>query len=515
VKPALTRSGPVDKVAEVEALRRVDDLFGKIDQLDKVARSTGTEWGRAGQFRRQLAAEDYSLARMMMQAQVAKGEKPLTPEEKVQITELQQRITELQKKLGERTPGGKDDGTEDRVDLTQAKRKWNRLTTDFKEANLSVPQKIFRGVTGLFDATRAIMTAFDFSAVFRQGGILTFAHPFKAIQAFPDMIKSFGSQRVADRAMDAINQRPNADLYKKAGLFLSDPDAGLRGQEEAFMGRLVKKIPGLAGSERAYNTFLNRMRADVFDSMASSLGKGGRVGEAEAQVIANFVNVSTGRSGLGSLENAAVPLARLFFSPRFLASRLQTLALQPFYSGTAATRVSIAKEYGRALLGLGAFYALMSLDDKAKFTWDSRSADFGKVVVGNTHIDPLAGLAQLTVFGTRLTTGETKSTTSDKVTPLRGDKVKYGGQTTSDVITRFVRSKLAPLPGAAWNLAEGRNVVGEKVTPASQAQELVTPLALNDVYKSMEDQGAPKGLITSLLAILGMGTQTYEPKKKK
>lgn len=83
---------------------RETDLARQRDQLDKVTRATGTEWGRAGQFRRQLAAEDFSLGGMLMSAEAAKG-KPLTAEEKVQITELQQRIAALESQLSEAEGG--------------------------------------------------------------------------------------------------------------------------------------------------------------------------------------------------------------------------------------------------------------------------------------------------------------------------------------------------------------------------------------------------------------------------
>lgn len=91
-----------DKTLDAAALDALDarerHLFSQIDQLDQVTRSTGTEWGRAGQFRRQLAAEDFTLSSMMMRAEAAKG-RPLTEQEKAQLVDLNQRITDLQTKL--------------------------------------------------------------------------------------------------------------------------------------------------------------------------------------------------------------------------------------------------------------------------------------------------------------------------------------------------------------------------------------------------------------------------------
>ncbi len=254
------------------------------------------------------------------------------------------------------------------------------------------------------------------------------------------------------------------------------------------------------------------MRADVFDSMAASVGKRGQLTPVEAHALANFVNVASGRGGLGFLEEASVPLARLFFAPRFVASRFQLLAGQPFYQGSMRTRLAVGSEYAKSLIGLGLFYTAAKLagGDDVKIEMDPRSSDFGKVHIRNTRIDPLAGLSQMAVFGSRLVTGETKSTTTGRVSPLRGN-VPFGGQTVASVIGNFIRSKAAPVPGAILDALTGQNVVGERLTPGSMASNLLLPMSVRDVWQAMtEDEGLPRGVAASLLAILGMGTQVYD-----
>ncbi len=58
-------------MARLEA--RADDLLAEIDKTDKVINETGTEAGRAFQFRKQFAKEDFSLAHMLLSAKVARG----------------------------------------------------------------------------------------------------------------------------------------------------------------------------------------------------------------------------------------------------------------------------------------------------------------------------------------------------------------------------------------------------------------------------------------------------------
>jgi hypothetical protein len=78
--------------------KRFDDAVKQMAELDDVTKSTGTEWGRAGQFRRQLAAEDYSLHGMLQKAAAAKG-RPLTFEEQQQVADLHGKIKDLEKQL--------------------------------------------------------------------------------------------------------------------------------------------------------------------------------------------------------------------------------------------------------------------------------------------------------------------------------------------------------------------------------------------------------------------------------
>src|SRR5207253_6435198 len=99
----------------------------------------------------------------------------------------------------------------------------------------SLPKKVL-GVAGdVADASRALITAFDLSSTARQGAVFTFAHPIKATRALVDAIKSFASEKTADKVMAEIRSRPNAALYEAAGMYLSDR-SNLSSQEESFIG---------------------------------------------------------------------------------------------------------------------------------------------------------------------------------------------------------------------------------------------------------------------------------------
>lgn len=384
-------------------------------------------------------------------------------------------------------------------------------------------EKVWGVVPELLNTARATIVSMDLSAVGRQGGIVNFGHPLRGRKGLRDMLAAFSSKAVASRAQNELTKRPNAALYKRAGLELTDPEGRLSQQEEVYMSRWAKTIPGVAGSERAYVTYLNRIRADTFDVMTATLGRNGTITEAEAKVIANYVNVATGRGNLGRFKAASVPLATVFFAPRFVLSRFQYLTLQPLRmkGGTARTRKLIAQEYARTLTGLGLFYstaamALWSLigppgdEEDWNIELDPRSSDFGKIRIGDTRIDPLFGLSQITVLLSRLATGRTKGLKGGDIMPIRGEKVPYGRGTGADVIARFMRTKLAPAIGTSINVLAGRNVIGEPTTPKTVARDLVVPISMRDIGTLMKKHGIPAGTVLALLEIFGTSVQHYD-----
>jgi len=394
---------------------------------------------------------------------------------------------------------------------------YHRLLLEAERKQQPLPKKILGGAREGLSFTRALMTSFDLSAVLRQGGFIAMGHPLRAAKIFPDMFRALASEKGRFIVNEQIRNRPNAKsgLYQQAKLYLADERLGgsLSKMEEVYASRWAQKVPGIAASERAYTTFLNRLRADSFDALAASLSKGGKPTLPEARAIGNFVNVATGRGDMGKFATAANALSQGFFAPRYVLSRFQTILGQPLYKGTFRTRAMIAGEYAKMLTGLGTIYALgMALKPDSVET-DPRSTDFGKLKFGNTRVDPLFGLQQTTVLLARELTGKSK-TYRGMIEPIRG-RVPYGKPTGFDVATRFLRSKLAPVPGGVANLLTGKDYAGQPVTAASTALNLLTPIGGNDIYKAMIDQGVPKGTAMALLSILGMNIQTYDPKKNR
>lgn len=448
-----------------------------------------------------------------------KAQKPVkTPEERYNATRLKQvekRTAELEAKTKagdfskptKPLPLPKIQAVKNaEFKLAQAKKKFNEGVFDTALKNRSLTRKVLEGGRDVLNTARAAMTAFDLSAVLRQGGFISLGHPIRALKAFPAMFRALASEKGEFELNKEIQSRPNADLYKSSKLHLTDPDdSHLSKMEEAYMSRWAKKIPGVSHSERAYNGFLNRLRADSFDAMADSLGH--KPTPEEAKAIANFVNVATGRGNLAGAAGAAISLNTAFFAPRYVVSRFELLAGQPLYHGTAATRIAVAKEYARFLGGIGVVYAL-SQAAGATVEKDPRSSDFGKLKFGKLRVDPLSGLSQVSTLLARTTTG--KSKTPNGIKKIRGADLPFGQEDTAAVAGRFLRSKLSPVLGAALDASSGKTVTDQPVTPAQAFERLVIPLSFGDVYDAMKDQGIAKGTALGLLSLLGWGIQKYD-----
>jgi hypothetical protein len=343
-------------------------------------------------------------------------------------------------------------------------------------------------------------------------------------------------------------------LYKKAKLFLAEQDsAHPTKMEEVYMSRWQKKVPGVPLSARAYVTFLNKLRADVFDATYESLTrKGVGLTEEELLDLGDFINNATGRADLGRFNSEGI--STLFFAPRWVMSRFNLLMYPLKAAGVVAgksnkaisgrLRAKIAWEYFNFIAGFSILWGLTALlfgdddDEHPLIQWDPRSTDFGKVRTGDTRLDVTSGLSNAIVFASRMAT-QTAMNQRGEIKDLRivdeGGNIDFGQSTAWDVIARFIRSKLAPIPSTVTNLVEGQNVVGESYKegaafmrdnmgiPAEIAenpflQELVgygVPLSVADFYDAAIAHGVPKAAALQILATLGVSMNTYSIEEKK
>lgn len=398
--------------------------------------------------------------------------------------------------------------------------------------------KVDMGYSTLANVTnlpRQLMASFDLSAPFRQG--LPLVHTKSWWTSWDDMIKAFGSDRSYRSIMDEITNRPNfkrtsingqlnLSLHEQAGLKLTDL-ADLSHREEIIASTLGERIPilgrGIRASNRAYTAFLNKLRADNFDSMIKAadmnyeaqklIGKSDprslqatellnpRTNPELASTIAEYINNASGRGSLGKLEKHAQLLNATLFSPRLIASRVQMLNPKNYVTGTKQVR----QAYLKSMLSMATAWTTLAGLGKAAgadVSLDSNSADFMKIKVGDTRLDPGAGFQQYLVLMSRMASGKFTSSVSGKKSTL-GEG--FGGSTRKDVVERFLTSKLNPPIAIAYDLLNASQYrpfhVGDRTA------QMFIPMVAQDMMELAQED--PSLIPFFIPAIAGIGTSTY------
>lgn len=444
------------------------------------------------------------------------------------VQKINRQITKLQEKLTYR-----DFATREEIkspydeEVLKLEFERNRIKAIVDEQTFQLrPRTHAQRVAEVFDFARLMQTTGEFSLVLRQGGPFALAHPVKTVEFVTEMLHAFADESYSAKLNHQILNRHNAPIAARAGLHMAPIDGvvGLSEMEEAFMSHWATRVPVVRNFTRAGATFLNLIRSYHFDVQYDSLLNKDSATEEQVEIIANGINVFTGRGNLYAAEKHAVLMNRVFYAPKYVSSRFELLTGQPIIYNWRAhapeARKLIAIEYARYAVGLASVYALAVMAG-GELDWNPLSSDFGKIRFGKTRIDPLSGLSQVTVILARTITGA-KTTGGGKTVATRpfwtlaeDKKVPYGSDNTFDVVARFVRGKFSPLFATPVDLATGTDVIGQEVTVLGELRDLTIPLTWNDIIDVMVEQGIPKGTAMSITAMFGMGMITYKDRNKK
>lgn len=391
---------------------------------------------------------------------------------------------------------------------------------EFTEAVLSNRpklDKLYEFSLNLINAPRSLMSSGDFSGALRQGGFFL-PKAKQYVPAFKEMFKYWKSVDGFNELMDSIINDPMYLTSRDAGLSLTGTGKFFSDREEAFLSNLPEKLPILGEkfikpSERAYVGFLNKLRFDVFKDLVQNAELAGLEEGKRDEIIrgfATFVNNATGRGTLPKgLRNSAALLNGLFFSPRFIMSRVYMLNPASYITTPPEARKEMLKSlFAYLSVGIGVL-TMLKLSGSDVGT-DPTSTDYGKIKVGNTRFDIWSGFQPYIVLAARLATGETSSISGKRSKLGEG----YKATTRLDIISRFFENKLAPFPKLFVDLARGKDFEGEPIDLKNRAVEMMTPLLLQDIVDVYKEN--PK-LVPAAIAsgVFGVGVQTYKQKPVK
>lgn len=379
----------------------------------------------------------------------------------------------------------------------------------------SLKEYVYNPVEALSKASgmaKSLKATLDNSALLRQGWKTLWTHPGtwakNASQSFADILHVVKGQDVMREVKADIASRPNAmnGLYKKEKLALGNI-------EEAFPEGLPEKIPGLGrifkASETAYNAFLQRQRADIFDKYVQVAKKTG----ADIEGVGRLVNSLTGRGNLGALEPVANVINNVFFSPRFLKSQIDVLTAHRFDKKMGKfAKKQAAINLLKVVMGTATVLAIAKAIAPKSVDFDSRSSDFGKIRVGDTRFDVAGGMSSLIVLATKLAIGQSKNSDTGVVTDLNSGK--FGAPTKLDAVYNFFEGKLSPAGSVAKDLLKGEDFNGDKPTITGELTNLFVPLPITNTIDTYNNPNAAPLVITMIADGLGIGASTYSKKVK-
>ena len=260
----------------------------------------------------------------------------------------------------------------------------------------------------------------------------------------------------------------------------------------------------------------------MFDKYIDIAQRSGvELSEQELKSIGGLVNSLTGRANLGRLEPVADVINNVFFSPRMLKSQFDTLGghVVTGAGGSNFVRKQAAINLLKTISGTAAVLTIANAIAPDSVDFDPRSANFGKIRVGDTRFDVTGGAGSIAVLAARMATQSTKSSTSGKITPLnekdKSGKAKFGATTGTDVVYNFFENKLSPVASVIKHLIEDQTFEGTKPTITSELKNLYAPLPITNAWETYKNPNAAPLLLTILADFVGIGANTYSEKEKK
>ncbi len=394
------------------------------------------------------------------------------------------------------------------------------------------PEQVRAGVLDWLNLPRSLMTGMDLSFALRQMVVLAPSHPIEWAKSVGTGIRSALSEDYALAVARRIENSPFKGVHENLYIAPAAKGAGTIAQrEEQYATALLDRIPILGAIYRPFErgnvAMINQFRADVADNFVKNalalkgetLGNISSATQRQINVYDNFINRATGRGTLGQLDKSAVPLGQVFFSLRNTIAKPQTLASLASKPFTPAWNQMVKDTAGFFALGATTLY----LADSAglKVGVDPRSSDFGKIRVGDTHIDIWGGWQQQAravfqaVQGAR---GETNAVSSSG---------QASTKSPLQIALPWVGSRASPQAGLAGqalralaeNKADDGPILGglRQMFPdyrapglnAGTAVNYLTPLSVQDTADAIKSEGIKGGLLAGPLSFFGVGMQTY------
>lgn len=372
---------------------------------------------------------------------------------------------------------------------------------------------------------RAVMASADVSAPLRQGAILTLPPQQwgRAARAFKDMMQSLVGQEYYQDFKQGLIGHKLFTTAQAAGLYIASEQVGenvITGGEETFISRMAKELPLFGplvkSSERAYMAYLDSLRMSTFAKYVYQIERQGGTQQERRKAIvaaAKWINIATGRGTfegrLQVFERAMPLLSSVFFAPRYVQSRLQLLSPRTYLQQPAVVRQQAWSD----LLGFAATIATisaMAMFAGADIEWNPEDEDFLKIRFGNLRYDFLAGTQQvvrLLFLLSQAWGGAFVDSLEEMVTGIK--QKRPGSRTGGDILLRFLRSKLAPIPSFFVDMQSRKDFIGRPFELDQAIIDRVVPMYWRESTEAYLRAGWT-GALQQTPAAFGVGVSDYE-----
>jgi len=334
-----------------------------------------------------------------------------------------------------------------------------------------------------------------------------------AVKSFKFMWDTFQHKRVMRSLFADMVSDPDYDLLKKAKVALDVI-------EEELPSDLPSKLPVVGMAYRmGANAFVGSsryMRYALAKQYFNVWRKSGRpLDKANLIDIGRLANSQTGRGDTGTKSQKPGFIDNVFWSTRNLKAHIDTLTAHLFNRNMSwyAKRIA-ATNLLRYISGAAIILAIADWIDDDSVTWDTNSADFGKIRIGNTRFSVGGGMEILIILASRLITRKFTSSTTGKTVSL--DTNKFGALSGGDLVFNFLENKFSPAAQMVWNLyVEGKTREGEDPTFVMEALKSGEPMVVRNIVETKNAEDAANLLVVTMAEIFGWNVQTYSGKKKK
>lgn len=412
---------------------------------------------------------------------------------------------------------------------TELRQQARKMT--FKEMIRDPIGTTIKGVGTMTDASKASKASMDLSAILHQG--FPILANFRtapiwarnAIGSLINVIKIFGGKPVWNELRADLVSRQNYinGLYK-------DYRVAVDVVEEDFPTEILTKLADVKtgnlaldmitlpiqiigkaykGSQIAFGAFQLKNRADTMDMFFGLAEKEEKTlkNSKDLEGLGKLVNSLTARGHLGKFEPVGNLINAPFFSLRKQVATVDSLLAYQVGKKSRWVRREAALAALQQIIITATILAIANALKPDSVEEDSTSADFGKIVVGDTRFDVTRGQAGYVTLAMRLLTSKFKSSTSDNITELNAGG--FGSKNKVDLIGDFVQNKLSPFANQLFAVLNQQTRERQKPTTMGVIKNLYIPLIFENIQETLDNPNAANIIITSITDFLGVFTNTY------